>query len=99
VTILIYTVIQKYLVGGTNIYFAVLIVGFIVFAVLSLIFVVFNEDLKEKKAKLNPILKHELAEQKDTAKLLEEKPFEPAASVTENSTELLLVKNRTKKFE
>ena len=38
-------------------------------------------------------------ESKETAKLLEEKPFEPVPSVIENSTELFPVENKTRKFE
>jgi hypothetical protein len=41
---------------------------------------------------------NELVEPKNTAKLLEEKPFEPVASVTENSTQLLYTKNKTKEL-
>lgn len=37
-------------------------------------------------------------ESKKTAKLLEEKPFEPVPSVIENSTELLPVENETRKL-
>ncbi len=98
ITILIYTIIEKFLVSGTNVYFAVLLIAFIIFAFLSLIFVFFNETLKERKAKINPTIKNELDEKKDTAKLLEEKFFEPAASVTEDSTELLYIENKTRKF-
>ncbi len=36
---------------------------------------------------------------KETVKFLEEKPFEPAPSVAENSTELLPIVNETRKFE
>jgi glucan phosphoethanolaminetransferase (alkaline phosphatase superfamily) len=99
VTILIYTLVEKFLVTGTNVYFAVLLIAFIVFAFLSLIFVVFNESLKEKKAKINPALKNELAGENETAKLLEEKPFGAARSVTENTTGLLYAEQKTKKFE
>ncbi|HLM00970.1 MAG TPA: zinc ribbon domain-containing protein [Pyrinomonadaceae bacterium] len=99
VAILIYYVIEKYLLGGTNIYFAVLAIGFIVFAFLSLIFVFFNETLKEKKAKINPALTNELTGKNETANLLEEKPFAPARSVTENTTGSLYVERKTKKFE
>jgi len=98
VTILIYTIIEKFLVSGTNVYFAILMVAFIIFAFLSLVFVIFNEILKEKKAKINPTMKNELDEKKDTAKLLEEKSFEPVGSVTEDSTEFLYTKNKTKKL-
>lgn len=38
-------------------------------------------------------------ESKKTGKLIEEKPFEPFGSVVENSTELLAVENKTRKFE
>lgn len=38
-------------------------------------------------------------ESKETAKLLEDKPFEPIGSIVENSTELLPVENKTRKFE
>jgi hypothetical protein len=99
VTILIYTIVEKLLVGGTNVYFAVLLTAFIVFAFLSLIFVFFNENLKEKKAKTNPALDNELPERKQTAKLPEEKPFEPVPSITENTTGLLYAEQKTKKFE
>ena len=99
ITILIYTIIEKFLVNGTNIYIAILLVAFIVFALLSLIFVIFNESLKEKKAKVNPAINNQLGEKKNTAKLLEDKPFEPISSVTENSTELLYTKNKTQKLK
>jgi hypothetical protein len=36
---------------------------------------------------------------KETAKLLEERPFEPVASVAENSTELFPMEKKTRKFK
>lgn len=98
VTALLFYLVQKLILSGTNVYAGLLLIAFFVFAILSLVFVVFNESLKEKKAKLN-YRANELTEAKNTGKLLEEKPFVPAASVTENSTELLLTKNDTRKFE
>ena len=95
----IWYLVTKFLVNGTNIYAALLLISFIVFALLSLIFVIFNETLKEKKAKIKLPEQNELAQPKTTGRLLEDKPFEPAASVVENSTELLLTKNKTRKFE
>lgn len=38
-------------------------------------------------------------EQRDTNQLLEEKPFQPAAHIIENSTKLLPLENKTRKFE
>ncbi len=51
------------------------------------------EELAAKKAASPGELKA-----RETAKLLEDKPFEPAASVTENSTRLLFVENKTNKL-
>ena len=97
--VLLWTLINKFLLTGVNPLFAVLIIAFFIFALLSLAFVVFNESLKEKKAKINPALPNELPGSKDTGKLLEEKSFEPVPSVTENSTELLFVENKTRKIK
>jgi ABC-type bacteriocin/lantibiotic exporter with double-glycine peptidase domain len=58
-----------------------------------------RRKILEDEAKTSPLTTDEL-EAKETAKLLEEKPFEPAArSVTENTTGLLYVEQKTKKFE
>jgi uncharacterized membrane protein YvbJ len=94
----LYILVIKLIITGTNVFAVILLISFFVFAFLSLIFVVFNETLKEKKQKINSTLGNGLAEKKDTAKLLDEKLFEPVRSVTENSTELLVVENKTKKL-
>ncbi len=78
---------------GTSLIFITVFTGLIIF------FVSFIESVKEKKAGINPALTSELTEAKDTDKLLEEKPFEPVQSVAENSTELLSVKNKTRKIK
>jgi hypothetical protein len=95
---LVWFLVTKILIRGTDIFSAVLLISFIVFAILSLLFVIFNETLKEKKAKINHTLENELTEPKNTGKLLEEKPFEPIPSVVENTTELLYTKNKSQKF-
>lgn len=100
---LIYVVVTKMILTGTNVFFGILLIAFLVFAALSLAFVFLNESAKEKKGKTNPALPSpdELTEgAKNTGRLLEEKPFKPAtASVTENSTELLYIENKTRKIE
>jgi len=98
ISVLLWILVTKVVLTGTNVFAAILLVAFFIFAILSLVFVVLNESLKEKKAKVNPALADELTEAKNTGKLLEEKYFEPAASVTENSTELL-VENKTRKIK
>lgn len=90
--------VTKVIIGGTNVFAVILLVSFFVFAIFSLIFVVFNESLKEKKAKLKTPEKNELSAPQ-TSKLLADKPFESVKSVVEHSTELLPVENKTRKFE
>jgi hypothetical protein len=53
------------------------------------------------KAKTNKFEQNaiEQIESKETVRFLEEKPFEPMPSVVDNSTELLPVENKTRKFE
>ncbi len=99
VTAIIFYLVQKFIVSGTNIYVGLLLISFFIFAILSLVFVIFNEAVKEKRAKINYTLTDAPHEPKNTGNLLEEKPFEPAASVVENSTELLYTKNKTRKIQ
>lgn len=95
---IIYLIFIKVILSGNSVFGGILLIAFIVFAGLTLAYVAFNEDLKERKQKLNPTLKNELSEKQNTAKLLEEKPFEPILSITENSTELFPIENKTKKL-
>ena len=98
VLIMIATIFSKMVLTGDRVLFGLLLISFIIFAALSLAYVFINESIKEKKEKINPVLNKEL-EKRDTAKLLEDKPFEPAGSVTENSTELLLTENKTQRIK
>lgn len=92
--------VTKFIISGTNIYAAILLCGFVLFALLSLIFVILNESIKEKKAKPKfAESEKELGNRNVTSKLLKDKPFIPVPSVVEDSTELLLAKNKTRKFE
>lgn len=95
---IIYWIITTVILTGDSVFGGIMLIAFLVFAALTLTYVAFNEDLKERKQKMNPVLKNELSEKQDTAKLLEEKPFEPIPSVTENSTELFPIENKTKKL-
>lgn len=100
ISLLSYVVFNKFVLSGEieKIIFGVVIIAMFIFATLMLAYVALNESLKEQKEKLNASLPKEI-EKKDTAKLLEEKPFEPIPSVTEDSTELIYAENKTRKFE
>lgn len=96
---IIYAIITGLILSGKNPLLGVFLTVFTIFAALMLVYVGLREDLKEKKKRLSLEKQKEFAEPKITGKLLEEKPFEPASSVTENSTELFVVENKTRKLE
>jgi hypothetical protein len=95
-----YAVFTKFILSGEfgQVFFGVVVIALFIFATLMLAYVSLNETLKERKAKIKSPAPLEF-EKKDTAKLLEDKPFEPVPSVTEDSTELIYAENKTRKFE
>ncbi len=99
VSAVIYFILTRMIFSGENVFFGILLIAFIIFAILSLVYVVFSEDLKERKQNANPALVNKLSENNETGKLLGGKSFTPASSVTENSTELLYAKNKTRKLK
>lgn len=97
---IIYTLFVKFVLSGTSVIFGIFMILFVSFAALALAFVGYTEKIKEEKKSVNPNWqKEQLSEKQDTAKLLEDKPFEPVPSVIENTTELLHLENKTKKFK
>lgn len=97
VSAIVYTVLTKMILTGSSVLFGSLLTAFIVFASLTLIYIVFRESFDEKQNK-RKTSNDELNESKNTGNLLEEKPFEPIPSVVENTTELLYTKNKSQKF-
>jgi hypothetical protein len=87
----LYTIISEMIFDGKQPWVGLLLAAFIIFAVLALAYVVLKEDIKERKQHANPHQRNEI-EGEGTAKLLEEKPFEPLQSVTEATTNKLFVK-------
>lgn len=97
---IIYTIFVKFVLSGTSVIFGIFMILFVIFAALALAFVGYTEKIKEEKKSVNPNWqKEQISEKQDTAKLLEEKHFESFGSIVENSTELLPVENKTRKFE
>jgi hypothetical protein len=92
-------IFNQMVVGGANFWAGLLLIGFLIFAALTLTYVFLRESIKDKKKKVpaaaasaDPGLPG------DTAPLLEEARFQPAVSVTENTTDLLHVETKTKKL-
>ena len=96
---IIYLIFTKFILSGNSVFAGILLTAFVIFAGLSIAYVFFNEDLKERKQRAGPTLNNELDRTFRTDKLLMENEFGPLPSVTENSTDLLYAENKTRKFE
>ena len=91
----------KMILFGENAIFLSAVIAFVVFGLLAFFFFNYpkffmNEKLSALKEKIAEAEKNQIGAV--TGKLLEESHFEPA-TVTENSTELLAVEQKTRKFE
>lgn len=86
---LLYVILTKMVLAGSNPLAGALLMVVIVFAALALVYVFMNESLKERKSKLSPELLKELEDKRTTGNLLREGDFEPVPSVTERTTDLL----------
>jgi hypothetical protein len=105
ISYLFYKIIYyKMLWFGENAIFWSAVIAFVVFGLLAVFFfnypkLFINEKLSELKVKMSEATEPETNQiGPETNKLLDEGHFEPA-SVTENSTELLLVENKTRKLK
>lgn len=97
---MIYFIFTKMVLSGEQPWSGALLISFIVFAGLSLGYVVWQESLKEKRAKIDMAPGRDIESTEPTGKLLNEGTFEPVPnSVVENTTELLTPKSRTKKLD
>jgi len=93
---LIYWIVTKVILTGESFWGGILLIAFIVFAALTLAYVFLRESINEKKQKINP----QLAGSADASmRRLGDATFQPAASVIEDTTDLLPVENRTKKLQ
>src|SRR5215204_1253197 len=101
ISYLLFKVVQyKMILFGESAIFWSAFLAFIVFGLLAVFFFNYpkffmNEKLSELKEKMSESEKNQIGA--ETNKLLSESRFEPA-SVTENSTELLAVENKTRKI-
>ena len=95
---MIYSIFMKMIFRGTEPLEGIFMIAFIVFAALTLTYVVWRESLKEKRQKV------ETAPGKDAlppveTRSLEEGNFEPVPSVTEGTTELFEVRRKTRELD
>jgi hypothetical protein len=91
---IIYGIVIKLVLTGERPLVGALLIAFVIFAALSLAYVMFAEDLKDRRNKAARTTPKELGVRVVTGKLLDEGNFEPIPTVTENTTDLLPSRNR-----
>ena len=94
---IIYAILDKMVFSGDHPLAGILFLAFIIFAMLTLAYVIFKEDLKEKRRRVVPDMAPELEMPVVTAPLLEDSHFEPVPAVTESTTDLL-PQEKTRKY-
>ncbi len=90
---MIYFVFEKMVLSGIQPFSGILLIAFIVFAALTLGYVIWRESLKEKRQKIVTARGLDSLSESSSTKYLGETTFEPVPSVVEDTTELL-VKNK-----
>ncbi|HEX8267050.1 MAG TPA: zinc ribbon domain-containing protein, partial [Pyrinomonadaceae bacterium] len=60
ISVLVFTILNKMVLSGGNVIFGLLLLAFIIFAVLTLVYVFLNESVKEKKSEAKPVFNNEL---------------------------------------
>jgi zinc-ribbon domain len=98
VAAILYLILTKWVLSGVSFWSGILLIAFIIFAGLSLAYVIFAETLKEKKQKLNPMAEPKRLEMPAGPLLRDAEGFVPVVSVTESTTELLQVESKTRKL-
>jgi hypothetical protein len=88
----VYAVLTKMIFSGERILLGLVLLSMIYQFVMRHIRRLKRNKVKENNDEVNVLSRRE------TSKLLEEKPFAPAVSVTEKATELLFLENKTNKL-
>lgn len=96
---MIYLILTKMVLSGTQPLPGVLLIAFIIFAGLSLSYVVWNESLKEKRQKIGITPAEGALPPASARELHDASSFIPAASVVEDTTALLDAKLKTKDLD
>ena len=93
---MIYVIVTKMVLSGTQPLGGILFATFLLFAAMMLTYVIWLESLKDKRKKLGTATEAQLNLPSETAKLLDRSTNEPVPSVVEGTTDLLTVESRIK---
>lgn len=86
---ILYVILDWMVLSGRQPLMGLVLMSFIVFAILSLAYVILRENLNEKRTSVKRAAPEELQSPAVTGRLLHENQFEPVPAVTENTTDLL----------
>ena len=97
---IIYTIVTKMILSGTQPLAGVILANFVAFAALTLAYIILKEDLNERKKKMRAASApaSESNVDIDTNKLLQDPIGEPTPSVVEDTTDLLHADSRKRRF-
>lgn len=95
---LLYTIFTRFILDGSRVAFGVFLFLFVIFATMSLSYVIYNEGRKDRKAgkPAEPPVRELSAP--DTGRILTEPAEMPIPSVVEETTDLLQVEAKTRKL-
>lgn len=93
---LIYVILDRMVLSGSQPLMGIFVMFFVIFAVLSLVYVIFRENLSQESPPIKRSAPPELQTAVSTSRLLDESHFQPIPAVTEDTTELLTVSKREK---
>lgn len=86
---ILYLIFDRFIISGTNIFFGVIFVLFLVFGVSMIVYIYKSQQLKQIAAANPPTRMADQLNAATTGKLADGGSFEPVSSVTEDSTALL----------
>jgi|GEM_PF-5172861 len=92
---MIFVIFTKMILNGSQPFGGIMLTAFILFAVASVGYVLWNQILEDKRSKILATAVRDPDLAKSTGELLPDADFEPIASVTENTTKLLEIKRDT----
>jgi len=95
---LLYTILTRFILDGSQVAFGVFLFLFVIFASMSLCYVIYIESRKDRRAfkHLEPSARDLSAP--DTGRFLKEPAEMPIPSVVEDTTDLLHVEAKTRRF-
>ncbi|MGB2752233.1 MAG: hypothetical protein WBC19_09265 [Pyrinomonadaceae bacterium] len=97
--LLIYTIASKMIFTGDRMVTGILLSLFLIFAALSLVYVIWQESVKDKKSKFATVPQLETDRELSANVLADGSNFTPTPSVVEGTTELLDIKRKTSQLK